>query len=74
MLLFTDGIVQTKNPSGVEFGTDRLQQELEAKHDLPVNRFVDTLLYSLSSWSDQAIGPRQSDNITLIAIDFQEQS
>ena len=70
ILLFTDGIVETKNPSGVEFGTDRLRQALEAKHDLPANRFVDTLLYSLSNWSEQAIGPCQSDDITLLAIDF----
>ena len=33
-LLYTDGIPETANPAGVEFGTDRFKQFLEtdAKH------------------------------------------
>lgn len=70
IVLFTDGVVEVKNSSGDEFGVDHVKQILESKHDLPLGRFADALLYALSSWSEDAIGPRQSDDITLLAIDF----
>lgn len=70
-VLFTDGLMEAKNASGVEFGTPRLCDLLDAKRELPVSRFVDALLYALSGWSDYAIGPRQEDDITLLAVDFQ---
>ena len=70
IVLFTDGIVEAKNSSGSEFGLDRLKQILESKHDLPLGRLTDALLYGLSSWSQHAIGSSQSDDITLLAIDF----
>jgi len=43
---------------------------LESKHDLRPGRFVDALLYGLSGWSEDAIGSSQSDDITLLVIDF----
>jgi len=70
IVLFTDGIVEAKNSSGSDFGVDRLQQILETKHDLPSGRFADAVLYGLTDWSEQAIGSSQSDDITLLAIDF----
>jgi len=70
IVLFTDGIVEAKNSSGSEFGLDRLKQILESKHDLPLGRLTDALLYGPSSWSQHAIGSSQSDDITLLAIDF----
>jgi serine phosphatase RsbU (regulator of sigma subunit) len=68
--LFTDGLLEVKNPAGAEFGVDGVRHILESRHDLPLGRFADSLLYALSSWSEDAIGPRQSDDITLLAIDF----
>jgi hypothetical protein len=47
-----------------------VRQILESKHDLRPGRFVDALLYDLSAWSEDAIGSSQSDDITLLAIDF----
>jgi serine phosphatase RsbU (regulator of sigma subunit) len=70
VVLFTDGIVETKNSSGREFGVERVRQILESKHDLRSGRFVDALLYGLSDWSEHAIGSSQSDDITLLVIDF----
>jgi len=71
VLLFTDGLLEVKNAAGRDFGVDGVQQILECKHDLPPGRFADALLYALSNWSEDAIGPRQSDDITIIAIGFQ---
>ena len=71
VLLFTDGLLEVKNAAGRDFGVDGVRQILECKHDLPPGRFADALLYALSNWSEDAIGPRQTDDITIIAIDFQ---
>jgi serine phosphatase RsbU (regulator of sigma subunit) len=70
VVLFTDGLVEPKNSVGKEFGVQRVRQILESKHDLRPGRFVDALLYDLSAWSEDAIGSSQSDDITLLAIDF----
>lgn len=74
IVLFTDGIVEVKNSSGSEFGLERLRETIESKHDIPLGRFADGLLYALSSWSEDAIGPQQADDITLLAIDFKAQT
>jgi sigma-B regulation protein RsbU (phosphoserine phosphatase) len=71
VLLFTDGLLEVKNAAGREFGVDGVRQILQCKHDLPPGRFADALLYALSNWSEDAIGPRQADDITIIAIGFQ---
>ena len=70
VVLFTDGLVEAKNSSEKEFGVERVRQVLESKHDLRPGRFVDALLYGLSGWSEDAIGSGQSDDITLLVIDF----
>jgi phosphoserine phosphatase RsbU/P len=70
IILITDGILEAKDSSGIEFGMDRLKQIVESNYELPVARFADTLLHNLSGWSEHAIGPGQTDDITLLAIDF----
>jgi sigma-B regulation protein RsbU (phosphoserine phosphatase) len=70
ILLITDGIVEAFDSSGKEFGTDRLKQILESKNALPANRFADALLYGISDWSEHAIGTGQTDDITVLTIDF----
>src|SRR5215469_1172622 len=70
IVLFTDGIVEAINSSGDQFGMDRLKRILESKHDLSASRFADALLYQLSDWSEHAIGTSQTDDLTLLTIDF----
>lgn len=70
IILITDGIVEAVNSSGNQFGMDRIKQILESKNALPTNRFADALLYSLSDWSERAIGTGQADDITVLTIDF----
>jgi sigma-B regulation protein RsbU (phosphoserine phosphatase) len=68
ILLVTDGILEAVDPSGNEFGTDRLRQVLESKHALSAGRFADALLYGLSAWSEHAIGSHQADDITVLTV------
>jgi sigma-B regulation protein RsbU (phosphoserine phosphatase) len=70
VVLFTDGLVEAQNSSGKEFGLERVRQILESKHHLRPGQFVDALLYGLSDWSERAIGSSQSDDITLLVMDF----
>ena len=70
ILLITDGIIEARHPSGNQFGMEGLREIVESNHLLPANRFADSVLAGLSAWSENVIGPNQSDDITLLAIDF----
>jgi sigma-B regulation protein RsbU (phosphoserine phosphatase) len=70
IILYTDGIVEATNSSGEELGLDRFKGMLEAKRALPANAVADTLLDDVLRWSEKVSGPSQSDDITLLAIDF----
>jgi len=70
IVLFTDGIVEARNPSGEEFGMDRLKRFVEENHALSAERLGDGLLDALEGWSGQARGEGQADDITLLAIHF----
>jgi len=70
IVLVTDGIIEAKDASDQEFGLGRLREVVEAGHALPTGQFADAVLHALSLWSHNAIGANQSDDITLLAIDF----
>jgi serine phosphatase RsbU (regulator of sigma subunit) len=70
VVLYTDGIPETKNPVDQEFGTARFIQFLENNYSLAVNQFADGLLDELSRWSEQPRGQGQQDDITFLTIDF----
>lgn len=74
IILITDGIVEAFDSSGGQFGMDRLKGILESKYTLSASRFADALLYSLRDWSEHAIGSAQSDDITLLVVDFKGSS
>jgi sigma-B regulation protein RsbU (phosphoserine phosphatase) len=69
-VLYTDGILETTDLSGEEFGVGRFKDFLESNHDLSAGQFVDRFLDELSRWSDAASGREPEDDITLMAIHF----
>jgi phosphoserine phosphatase RsbU/P len=69
-VLYTDGILETTDLSGEEFGVGRFKDFLESNHDLSAGQFVDRFLDELSRWSDAASGREPEDDITLLAIHF----
>jgi phosphoserine phosphatase RsbU/P len=69
-VLYTDGVLEATDPSGQEFGPDRLRLFLESNRNLGVDQFVDGLLGELSRWSDRASGREAEDDITVLAIHF----
>ena len=70
IVLITDGVMEARNSSDQEFGMKSLREIVDAHHSLPLNRLADAVLEGLSDWSEDAIGAGQSDDITLLAMDF----
>jgi phosphoserine phosphatase RsbU/P len=73
VVLYTDGIPETRNPAEQEFGTARFIQFMENNYSLGVNQFADGLLDELSRWSEQPRGQGQQDDITVITVDFKSE-
>jgi sigma-B regulation protein RsbU (phosphoserine phosphatase) len=68
VLLYTDGISETANPAGVEFGTDCFRQFLETEQSTSASDFADRLLEELSRWSARGSNEDLDDDITMVAI------
>jgi sigma-B regulation protein RsbU (phosphoserine phosphatase) len=69
-MLYTDGILEARNPSEEMFGAERFMRSLEYNHSLGAELLADSLLDELSRWSEHPKGEDQHDDITLLAIDF----
>lgn len=64
IFLFTDGIVESKNPNGEEFGYERLKSFIREKSDLDVVRLNEELMAALKDFQ----AGRQGDDIFLLAM------
>jgi serine phosphatase RsbU (regulator of sigma subunit) len=69
-VLYTDGIMETKNPSEEMFGLDLFKRFLDSNHTLGPNQFIDSLLEELARWSGIPKEHGQQDDITVLAIGF----
>ena len=67
-LLYTDGISETTNPLGIEFGTDRFREFLAKEESTSADHFSDRLLEELSLWSARGPNEELDDDITLVAL------
>ena len=61
--LFTDGIVETTDPRGLEFGEARLAEVLVAHAGRPLQDVVTAVLEAREAWSGHA---RPHDDVTLV--------
>ena len=67
-LLYTDGISETNNPEGTEFGSERFRQFLEAQKNGSANQLADCLLEELARWAARGEGQDLNDDITMVTI------
>ena len=67
-LLYTDGISETNNPEGVEFGSGRFREFLAGEKNGSANQLADRLLKELSGWSARGEGEDLDDDVTMVAI------
>lgn len=68
MLLYTDGIVEAKNPEGREFGYDRLRETLDASHMLTVEEIKEQLIQSMYDFVGNTTLP--DDDYSLVVVKF----
>jgi phosphoserine phosphatase RsbU/P len=68
VLLYTDGIPETTNPEGIEFGASRFTQFLETEHNISAEHFADQLLTELTRWSTRGSDEDLDDDITIVTI------
>jgi len=67
-LLYTDGVSETNNPQGVEFGSERFRQFLAGEKNGSANHLVDDLLQELARWSARGEDEDLDDDITMVAV------
>jgi phosphoserine phosphatase RsbU/P len=71
LLVYSDGLTDAENQSGVSFGDGRLPALLVEKQILPVEQFATTLLEEVLAWSPHNSEPGQSDDITFVVVDLE---
>ena len=65
LLIYTDGVPESLNTSGDEFGEERLKQVLRAGLHLPAAALADRLSRELTQWS---AGAPQHDDLTFVVM------
>jgi sigma-B regulation protein RsbU (phosphoserine phosphatase) len=65
LLLYSDGITETRNEPGEMFGSARLRQVMSDAAALPVESFLRNLLGNVLAWSQE----EPSDDLSLLALE-----
>jgi len=66
-LLYTDGMIEARNPSGEEFGSQRLIATLQQYVGSPVVRLTEAMIETLNRFS---AGVPWTDDICLVAVEI----
>jgi sigma-B regulation protein RsbU (phosphoserine phosphatase) len=64
LLLYTDGIIETRNPAGEEFGENRLIEILQENLSMQENELNSTIIKTLETFSKGNI----DDDITMVIV------
>lgn len=67
LLLYTDGVIEAENSTGIAFGDTRLEEVLRTAHAHTAVEVSDRLLAEVRNWQPQSA--TQQDDITLVVID-----
>lgn len=62
---YTDGLIETRDPEGEEFGEQRLEEVLNHRRDMPLQQLHEQLLSSLSDFKQQGSFP---DDLTMLSL------
>lgn len=64
VFLYTDGIIESKNPQGEQFGADRFYDLLKSLQKEPINTIIQKVYQTLSSFSNHF-----EDDVSLIGFE-----
>ena len=67
LLLYTDGVTEAFSAQGEQYGEARLQAFAESHPDLSPHPMALTLRSAIARW---AVGAEQSDDITILALEY----
>ena len=67
LFVYTDGIIDTPNPSGANFGLERLKDVLDANARASLSKLKSAVLAALSQYAQDAL---DHDDVTLIALEI----
>ena len=73
-VLYTDGLLESTNAKGEEFGLPRCKQFLESHFRFAAAALADELLSEIARWAARSSGRPQEDDMTLVVVDCQGQS
>jgi len=65
LFLFTDGVTETRDPTGAEYGVDRLAEFLSQRRALSPQALADSCLAELHAFSS---GATRTDDLTLMVV------
>ena len=68
LILYTDGIIETRNKAGELFGDKRLEEFIETHSSESADRTADDLMTHLSRWSGKSGESSLDDDLTLIVL------
>jgi len=71
LLIFTDGVPESMNQAGDEFGEERLKRVLRAGLHLPVGQIADLVSAEVTRW---ATGAPQHDDLTFVVLKVGERT
>jgi phosphoserine phosphatase RsbU/P len=63
LVAFSDGITETENVYGEEFGIERLKTEVMRQRGIPVSRLAECLVTAAEQWAGT---PEQADDMTVV--------
>ena len=69
LILYTDGIIETKNVSGSFYGDTAFKTFIETNAKLSPEDFADSMLKHLAGWSGKPLNESFDDDVTLIVVD-----
>jgi sigma-B regulation protein RsbU (phosphoserine phosphatase) len=65
LLLYSDGLSETRNPAGVEYGHERLSRLVSERYELSPEGIIDACLKDLRAFRGSG---REKDDLTIMAI------
>jgi len=69
LLMYTDGVIEARNPAGQQFGEERLQELLQKYQSLPSDKLWQRIHQAIHRHIN---GAEQHDDITLLVLKIQE--
>lgn len=70
LLLYTDGVVETRDKQGNFYGEDRIETFLKGHSGLPAEDAVDRIIRDVFAWSGRSEGVSLDDDLTVVIADL----